>query len=304
MAGHYNANAYSDWQSAIAHKNVQVVSVCTPARYHRDISVYAASNGIHVLCEKPMALTLSEADDMIQAATDNAVQLVICHQYRGLSRYRTIKQLIDNHELGSPVYIRFMEMREVRPKLAMHTESLSGGPIHDMSGHLFDLARYFTGCNAVSVSAIGGIFGKDKPRLAGIDKLGIDTADIQLRMEQGHCVNIAINWGLPEGTPSYSHESFYGPHGVVYTQNHKQLDINLGELSEHTEVILKNGAGTRSIACESDDDGPKVCVADLVSAINTGKSGEFNAKDAREALKMILASLESIRSGASVELYA
>ena len=178
LAKECNALSFSDWADALRHPGVDVVSVCTPAHYHRDITVSACKLGLHVLCEKPMALTLIEADEMISAASENTVQLVICHQYRGLSRYRTIKRLIDDGELGAPLYIRFMEMREVRPKLAMHTAPLSGGPVHDMSGHLFDLARYFTGCEGISVSALGGVFANNKKRVESVSDFGIDTADI------------------------------------------------------------------------------------------------------------------------------
>lgn len=68
-------------------------------------------------------------------------------------------------------------------------------------------------------------------------------------------MTIAINWGLPEGTPSYSHETIHGPNAVVYTQSNEQPYLNLGELSDKTVVVLRNGNGTRVIECESDDDG-------------------------------------------------
>ena len=51
----------------------------------------------------------------------------------------------------------------------------------------------------VSVSAIGGVFGKDKQRLAGIEDPGIDTAEIQAMIAGGHCLTVNINWGMPEG---------------------------------------------------------------------------------------------------------
>ena len=122
-------------------------------------------------------------------------------------------QFIDDDVLGSPLYIRFMKMREVRPKLAMHRKSQSGGPIRDMSGHLFDFARFFTGSEPECVTAIGAVFGRGKDRLASIDDLGIDTAEIQVRYAGGHSLSIGINWGLPEGTPSYPTRRCTGPRG-------------------------------------------------------------------------------------------
>jgi len=143
---------------------------------------------------------------------------------------------------------------------------------------------------------------RGKARLAQVRDLGIDTADIQVRMQKGHCLNIAINWGLPEGTPSYSHETIYGPNGVVYTHNDREPDLNLGELSDSTVVVLKDGSGTQVIECDTDDDGPGICVTDFLNSIRSGQTSVFNATTGQEALKIILASRASIHSGEPVKL--
>ena len=105
---------------------------------------------------------------MIAAANINGVHLSVCHQYRSLPRFRTMKRLIDEGHLGDRLYIRFTEMREVHAKLAMHSLGLNGGPVHDMSGHLFDLGRRLTGCDPESVSAMGAVFACGKERVNSI----------------------------------------------------------------------------------------------------------------------------------------
>ena len=302
LAKECGAEAYGDWMQAIVQAGVDVVSICTPACEHRDMAVAAAASGRHVLCEKPMALTLTQADEMIAAADTANVHLHVSHQYRGLSRYRIIRRLIEDDVLGSPLHIRFTEMREVRPKLAMHRRSQSGGPIHDMSGHLFDLARFFTGSEPQSVTATGAIFGKGKQRLATIDDLGIDAADIQVRFAGGHCLSVGINWGLPEGTPSYSSEAVHGPKGVAYTEDRHNSDFNLGEPSATKTVVVKNGQGTRTIACEADYEGPEICIDAIVAAIRDDTSPRLAGGEGYDALRLITAALEAIESGRSVDL--
>lgn len=302
LAATFGASVTPDWREAIQEQALDVVSICTPARFHPEIAIQSARLGLHILCEKPMALTVGEADDMIKAADENSVQLNVCHQYRALSRYRIIQRLVSQGELGHPVHMRFMEAREVRPKLAMHDKTLSGGPVHDMAGHLFDLARYISGSEVVSVSAIGGVFGRGKERLTDVATLGVDATDIQLRFENGHCASIAINWGLPEDTPSYSHEVVQGPKALLYTQNPQLPDRTLGDLSAETKIVMKNGNGTRVIDCDDDDDGPEACIADLVKSIETARPGEFCAASARETLRLIVATLQSVESHQTVEL--
>jgi len=302
LATHFHAHAFEDWREAIAHAPLDVVSICTPAGTHCAIAVSAAGLGRHVLCEKSMALNLADAEQMIAAADAHNMHLQVSHQYRGLSRYKVIKQLIHEGSLGSPVFIRFMETREVRPKLAMHSLSQNGGPVHDMSGHLFDLARFFTESEAESVTASGAIFGRDKPRLSTVEDFGVDTADIQVRFAGGHCLSIGINWGLPEGTPSTSHEVVCGPLGVAHTHDSENPDLNLGEISPTTSVVVKDGQGTRVLQCEADFDGPEVCVDQIAFDIINGVSPTANGEAGYAALKLIMASLESIESGQTVYL--
>lgn len=302
LAKRYNAEVHHHWRDAVLQEAVDVVSVCVPACDHRDVSVAAATAGRHVLCEKAMALTVGQSDEMLVAAKSNNVRLLVCHQYRSLSRFRTMKRLIDEGLLGSPLFIRFTEMREVRPKLAMHRLSKNGGPLHDMTGHLFDLARYLTGSEAESVSAVGYVFGRGKERLGAITDFGIDTAELQVRFVGGHCLSIGLNWGLPENTPGHSHELVHGPMGMVYSADTARPDRFLGDVSETVSVVVKDSRGTIEIECERDDDGPHACIAELVDAIENGTRSQFDGHEGRAALRLIIASLEAIETGEIVNL--
>ncbi|MEO9824065.1 MAG: Gfo/Idh/MocA family oxidoreductase [Paracoccaceae bacterium] len=302
LAIQFGAHRVESWQDAIAFDGVDIVSVCVPACDHRDVAIAAAACGRHILCEKPMALTLEQADEMIAVANANSVHLSVCHQYRSLSRFKTMKRLIDEGHLGEQLYIRFTEMREVRPKLAMHRIDMNGGPVHDMSGHLFDLGRYLTGCEPVSVSAVGTVFARGKERVSSVTDFGVDTAEIQVRFEGGHCLSVSINWGLPEGTPGHSHDLVHGPLGMLFTVDPNNPDRFLGDLSDTLSVALKNANGTTLIACEPDHDGPQTCIEDLIGVIEGKRPSQFSGTEGRAALRIILAALESIKTRKTVLL--
>ena len=302
LATQYDAKKFEHWQDAISHEGVDIVSVCVPACDHHHITVASANAGRHILCEKSMALTLEQADDMIKVAEANHVRLSVCHQYRALPHFKTMKGLIDEGRLGDTLYLRFSEMREVRPKLAMHSLGLNGGPVHDMSGHLFDLGRYFTGREAISVSAVGNVFGKDKKRLSSVTDFGIDTAEIQVRFEGGHCLSICVNWGLPEGTPGYCQDLVHGSLGSIHTVDEANPDRFLGDLSDTLGVELKDASGTKRFDCSIESDGPQACIDDLINAIETGSTAQFSGTQGKAALQLVLASLESIEIGIPVML--
>lgn len=150
MAKDLGAVAYDTYQKAIDHEGIDAVSVCTPTPYHREITCYAAQRGRHILCEKPMAPSIEDADAMIDAAQRHGVHLTIGHQYREFARYKRIKELCDAGTLGSPLMVRLQDFREVRPKLAMHRQSMNKGPVLDMAAHWFDLMRFFTGAEPLA----------------------------------------------------------------------------------------------------------------------------------------------------------
>lgn len=302
LALQFEAHQYEIWQDAVADPAVDVVSVCVPACDHRDVAVTAAKFGRHVLCEKAMALTLDQADEMIAAAHANDVCLSVCHQYRSFSRFKTMKHIIDEGRLGEQIFMRFAEMREVRPKLAMHSLGMNGGPVHDMSGHLFDLGRYLTGSEPESVNAVGAIFGAGKERLKTVTDFGIDTAEIQVRFHGGHCLSIGINWGLPEGTPGHCHELIHGKLGMMCAADQAQPERFLGDLSDTVGVLLKDANGTTLIECLPDNDGPHACIDDLLNAIETGQPSQFDGIESRAALRLVLASLEAIETCETVWL--
>lgn len=296
LARFYGTDAYLDWRDMLAQETLDVVSICVPCSHHHDIAVAAAERGCHVLCEKPMAMSLTQADAMIGAAEANQVQLAICHQYRSLPHYRAIKDLVASGRIGAPLYIRFMEAREVRPKLEMHRLSGNGGPVHDMCGHLFDLARFITGAEFGTISAQGAVFGRDKKRLQAVQDFGVDTAEILARMQHGHCLSIGLNWGLPEGFPGYSSAVIHGPQGLIYAIDSQEPDRFLGDPSPTLEIVVKDAKGRQHIPCPTGDNSPEACVLDLMQAIEHGHPLEFSAANGRAALAAILASLDAIHA--------
>ena len=288
LAESAGAVAYASNDDAIGHDGVNVVSICTPVCFHSEIGCLAAEHGRHVLSEKPLALTLDQADAVIAAAKANGVCLATSLQYRGLPRYVKYHDLFHEGAFGGPIFARFADVREVRPKLAMHRQSMNGGPIIDMAGHYFDLMRYITSEEPVSVYARGHIYGQGKPRLAGIDDLAIDAASIEVGMTGGHVLSVFVNWGMPEGYAGYGDEILMGP-----AMSARPIDGKLEVLYGGRKEYIELGPGLP---------GPTVRINSLVAAIRGEGPIEVSGEDGRVALSVSLAALESIRTGGVVAL--
>jgi predicted dehydrogenase len=288
LAQKTGAAACGSAEEAIACDGVNVVSVCTPVCLHADMALLAAAHGRHVLCEKPIALRLHEADSMIAAAEQNGVLLAVSYQYRGIPRYRKCRELFQAGEFGGPLFARFVDVREVRPKVAMHRRSMNGGPVIDMAGHYFDLMRFITGEEPEAVSARGHVFGAGKQRLEGLDDLAVDAAEIVVHMSGGHVLSVFVNWGMPEGFPGLGYELIAGPAMAVQPEGDGLAAIYSERRVVHDLPAVSWGPGVR--------------IDDLVSAVRTGGPLKVSGADGRRALEVSLAALQSIDTARTVPL--
>ena len=92
----YEAAAYTSYEELLANPSIEAVSVCTPNYLHAPISIAALQAGKHVLCEKPMATSRLDAENMIKAAKENNKKLMIAHNQRFVPSHQKARQLIEN----------------------------------------------------------------------------------------------------------------------------------------------------------------------------------------------------------------
>ena len=287
LATHTNAKPCSDYREAI--EMADIVSICSPVCFHAEQAIAAANCGKHILCEKTLALTLADADAMIAAAQKNNVCLSTAFQQRGLARNLYYRSLVANGTFGGSIIAHYTDIREVRPKLAMHRRSMNNGPIVDMAGHYFDLLRFVTGEEPIRVFAAGHVFGKGKPRLAGIDDLAMDTAVIEVAMSKGSIISVVISWGMPERHPGLAAEMLVGP--ALTAQN--VAGQTVFTYPTHTDSIDFRRA---------DPPGSSVCIHGIAEAVNNRCPPQVTGTDGRIALAVSLAALKSIETGKAVSL--
>ena len=275
-------------EEALGDFGVDVVSVCTPVCFHAGISCLAVEKGCHVLCEKPIALTAAQADLMVDTAAKHKRKLAVSYQYRGFPKYLKYREIYQSGRFGGPIFARFVDVREVRPKTAMHRQSANGGPLIDMAGHFFDGMSFITGATPQRVYARGHVFGAGKKRLAGIQDLALDAAEIIVDYSGGHILSAFVNWGMPEEFAVIGQEELTGPEGVVCLAG------------EQVDAIFSDGV--ESYPLDERPVGPSVRIADLLHAIETDSEPEVSGAIGRRALQVCLRVIESIKSGRPVEL--
>ncbi|MGG5253499.1 Gfo/Idh/MocA family protein [Neobacillus sp. SM06] len=127
---------------------VDAIVVCTPNKFHAEITVEALEAGLHVLCEKPMALSVAECESMITAAKASGKKLAIAYHYRFMKEAQAAKKVMFENEIGHPLVVRVQALRRRKvPGWGVFTnkELQGGGSLIDYGCHLLDLALWLMG---------------------------------------------------------------------------------------------------------------------------------------------------------------
>ena len=139
--------------------DVDVVWVSTPNEYHAEHAVLAAQGGKHVVCEKPMAVTLAECDRIIEAVEANKVRYVQGHSKIYYEPLRRMREVIKSGSLGRVTQINSWNYNDwlIRPLSANEVKTAMGtGPVYRQGPHQVDVVRYLVGSRAVSVRGVAG----------------------------------------------------------------------------------------------------------------------------------------------------
>ena len=149
MADDYGCEYAVGWEEIVKRDDVDSVLICTPPSTHFPVSMAALRKGMHVLCEKPLALNSKEALEMVTLSVKNATVLKCGFNHRYHPSLREIKRIIATGDLGEIYYLTASYGIEAR--LGYETEwkanpkFVSGGELMDHGIHLLDLARWFLG---------------------------------------------------------------------------------------------------------------------------------------------------------------
>jgi phthalate 4,5-cis-dihydrodiol dehydrogenase len=159
FAKKYNVPAYESVEAICRSKDIDALWIATPNELHADHTVLAARHGKHVICEKPMAVTIEDCDRMIAAAVENRVKLIQGHSKIYNAPIRKMREIIASGVLGQVVQIDTWNYNDwlQRPRLASEVDTSCGGGICYRQGpHQVDIVRYLAGGRARSVRAITG----------------------------------------------------------------------------------------------------------------------------------------------------
>jgi len=162
----------TDWRKLIARDDVQLVDVCTPGDSHAEIAIAALEAGKHVLCEKPLANTVEEAEAMTaaaEAAKAKGIRSMVGFTYRRVPAIGLARQLVAEGKLGTIRHVRAQYLQdwiadpEAPLSWRLDKEKAGSGALGDIGAHIIDLTEFITGDTIGEVSARLETFVKERP---------------------------------------------------------------------------------------------------------------------------------------------
>lgn len=127
---------------------VDAVIICTPNKFHAEAAIAALDAGVHVMCEKPMAMTAEEGNEMLEASRRSGKQLMIAYHYRSMKESQAAKKLVEAGEIGAPMVARVQALRRRKvPGWGVFTNKdlQGGGSLIDFGCHFLDLSLWLLG---------------------------------------------------------------------------------------------------------------------------------------------------------------
>ncbi len=300
VAKHWGiANYYTDWKEAIQKSGADVVDICLPNFLHCATVCFAAENGLHVILEKPLCLSLEEADLMIETCRKHGRKLMYAEELCFAPKYERVRKTVEEGAVG-----KIFQLRQCEKHSGPHSdwfyniEQSGGGALMDMGCHAFGWFRWI-----LKRKAAKSVYATMRT-LYHTGRTKAEDNSLAIAEFEDGTLGVAENSWAKQGGMDDRIE-IYGTEGVVYA------DLFVGNsaltYSEKGYGYAMEKAGSTqgwsfTIFEEVFNQGYPHELAHFIDCVRNNKEPIVTGEDGRAVLEMMLAAYESARTGAKVML--
>jgi predicted dehydrogenase len=289
FAAKYAVKAYSDLTAVCKDPAVDIVAVCVPTPWHCETAITAATGGKHVFLEKPIARTLDQAGQIVDACERAGVKLFVGHVVRYFQEYCKVKELIDTGQIGRVVVVRALRGGPF-PRTAddwYASREKSGGLIVDMLIHDYDWLRWCFG-------EVKRVYARD---LLERNIPYVDYALVCLRFESRVIAHVTGSWAYPSNFRTSLEVA--GDKGMI-----QMSSTDSAPISVELKTIEGGSGGGVAVPASPVAKSPYLLEwEEFVSWINGEREPRVCVNDAVEALRIALAAEESANTHQPVNVH-
>lgn len=290
---------YTDYKEMVEKENPELVAVCTESGKHAEIALFCISHGCHCIIEKPIALSMTDADAIISASIKYHVKVCACHQNRFNKSVQIIREAIDMNRFGRLFYgtahVRWCRDHEYFDRAPWRgTWEQDGGALMNQCIHNIDLLRWMMGSE---IDEVVGMTDRLNHHYIEAEDMGIAL----IKFRNG-------SYGIVEGTtdiyPSNLEETLYifGEKGTVKAGGQS---VNVIEEWRFSDML----DDPKEVKERFHENPPNVygyghtpLYSDVINAIQQDRQPYVNAMEGKRALELVLAIYKSAAEGRSVKL--
>lgn len=315
----------TDYHQLLERDDIHIINCCTPNYLHKDLLIDALKAGKHVYCDKPLAISLAEAQEILDAAAGTDLIHQMTFEYRFIPAIMRARQLMDEGFIGEPMSFRaaYLHSGYIDPSRPMSwridKKQGGAGALFDLGSHVLDLVRYLLG-ECREVFATTQTFIKRRPISKGSDELVDvevdDLALIQMKMENG-ALGIVEASRIATGTNDDLRLEFHGAQGSIrfdlmepewlYVYDNRLESDPIGGMRGYTRIETVHRYPQPAVF-----PGAKctlgwtrfhiACMYNFLSNLASGKESQPTLYDGFKVQEIMEAALISAENGSWVEL--
>jgi predicted dehydrogenase len=284
----YNTKVFDAYEDLL--EQVDIIDICVPTDFHKEMVLQAANAGKHILCEKPIALTLEDGQEMMKVCDAAGVRLFIAMVVRFFPQYSAAKQAVESGHVGDIGVMRFKRVsyQPIGDEAWFTSETRSGGMLVDLMIHDFDYARWLGG-------EVKRVFAKS---VRGQNPTALtDYALVTLGFDNGRMALVEGGWAYP---PGYFRTSLdiAGSQGVIEWRSDDAITVQPFLKPKEEKGIARVGVPSSILA----EDPYTTEIKHAYDCIKHNKPFLVTAEDGLEALRIALAAKESLKTGKAIQL--
>ncbi len=277
-AERYGAPWIADYREAVTRDDVDAVIICSENVHHKAMTIAAAEAGKDVLCEKPIATTVADAQEMIAACAKNGVKLQIAFPVRFNAATIGLRDAIQAGRIGEPLIIAARNPGTCPHDWFVQPELSGGGAVIDHTVHVADVLRWMFDAEITEV------YAEIDTRIYDFDV--DDTGLLMLRLSNGIPVSLDTSWSRPANNPIWG--------GVMIEVVGETGVLSLDAYHNNIELIEIQGPTNGRVPVEFTGD-PEM-VAAFIEAVRTDTTPSVTGVDGLRALEVALAAYESAKT--------
>ena len=290
---------YTDYKQMIAENpDIQLISIATESGLHAEIALYCIDSGINLIIEKPMAMSMADADEIVRRAEEKHVKVSACHQNRFNIAVQQLRKAIEGDRFGKlshgSIHVRWNRNKDYYIQAPWRgTWAQDGGALMNQCIHGIDLLRWMMG------NEVEEIYAQTRQQFHDY----LECEDIGMAVVSFKNGAVATIEGTTNVYPKNLEETLYifGENGTVKLGGKSTNNIDVWDFVDETEADAAN-KGLEEAASNVYGNGHISLFADVVDSIENDREPYVDAKAGRAALEMILAIYKSAAEGRPVKL--